>query len=59
MVEASHLAEKHALRGYDAVQLASALKANEERVSNGLSPLTVVSADTELNDAAHAEGAHR
>ncbi|MEK6304636.1 MAG: hypothetical protein AABO41_28465 [Acidobacteriota bacterium] len=50
------MAEKHALRGYDAVQLAAALKANEERVSNGLAPLTVVSADAELNDAARAEG---
>jgi hypothetical protein len=38
------------------LQLAAALKSNEERVSNGLSPLTVVSADTELNDAAIAEG---
>jgi hypothetical protein len=56
IVEASRLAEAHALRGYDAVQLAAALKANNERVSNGLSPLIIVSADTELNDASQAEG---
>jgi predicted nucleic acid-binding protein len=50
------LATKHALRGYDAVQLAATLEANDERVANGLAPLTLVSADTELNDAAQAEG---
>jgi hypothetical protein len=44
------------LRGYDAVQLAAAIAANNERVLNGLSPLIVVSADGELNDAARAEG---
>jgi hypothetical protein len=36
------LAMKHALRGYDAVQLAAALQANDERIANGLSPLTLV-----------------
>ena len=54
--EASRLAEQYALRGYDAVQLAAALEANKERVSNGLSALVVVSADTELNDSATYEG---
>ena len=52
---AMSLAVKHALRGYDAVQLAATLEANDERIANGLSPLTLVSADTELNDAAQAE----
>lgn len=56
MVEASRLAETFALRGYDAVQLATALAAQNERVLNGLSPLVIVSADGELNDAARAEG---
>lgn len=50
------LATKHALRGYDAVQLAATLEANDESVANGLPPLTLVSADTELNNAAQAEG---
>jgi uncharacterized protein len=44
------------LRGYDAVQLAAALTTNDERISRGLLPLIFVSADTELNDAAQAEG---
>ena len=56
LVEACRLAETFALRGYDAVQLAAAVAANNERVLNGLSPLIVVSADRELNDAAQAEG---
>jgi len=50
------LATKHALRGYDAVQLAATLEANDEGIANRLSPLTLVSADTELNNAAQAEG---
>jgi predicted nucleic acid-binding protein len=50
------LATKHALRGYDAVQLAAALEANDERIANELTPLTLVSADDELNTAAQAEG---
>ena len=53
---AMSLATKHALRGYDAVQLAAALEANDERIANGLPPLTLVSADTDLNTAAQAEG---
>jgi predicted nucleic acid-binding protein len=53
---AMSLATKHALRGYDAVQLAAALEANDERIANELSPLTLVSADDELNTAAQAEG---
>lgn len=56
IVEASRLAETHALRGYDAIQLAAALAANKERVLNGLASLIMVSADMELNDAAQVEG---
>ena len=50
------LATKHALRGYDAVQLAAALEANDERTANLLSPLILISADDELSAAAKAEG---
>lgn len=54
--EAVRLSDIHALRGYDAVQLAAALEANRERILHGLSALILVSADTELNNAAQAEG---
>ncbi len=53
---ATSLATKHALRGYDAVQLASALEANDVRIANGLPALTLFSADLELNATAQAEG---
>ena len=56
VVEALRLAETHALRGYDALQLASALEANRRRVQHNLPPLTLVSSDGELNQAAQAEG---
>jgi len=54
--QAAALAEKHALRGYDAVQLASAVNLHERRQKAGLSPLIFVSADNDLNTAAQAEG---
>jgi predicted nucleic acid-binding protein len=50
------LAEAHALRGYDAVQLAAALKAQSQRLASGLLPPTLISADVALNDAAIVEG---
>lgn len=53
---AMDLAKSHTLRGYDAVQLASALEANRDRTSIGGSPLTFISADKHLNAAATAEG---
>ncbi len=56
IIEAANLAKKYALRGYDAVQLAAAIKTQKEREALGLSPLTLLSADTDLNDAATAEG---
>lgn len=56
IVEALRLAETYGLRGYDAVQLSAALEANGERIGRELSPLILVSADTELNNAAQAEG---
>ena len=56
LTDAMSLATKHALRGYDAVQLAAALKVNSDLLSDRLPTLTLVSADSELNDAATAEG---
>ena len=53
--DAMRLAEARAVRGYDAVQLAAALRVNTECVALGLSA-TLVSADGDLNDAATAEG---
>lgn len=56
IARAMQVAQKHALRGYDAVQLAVALEAQALCASLGLPPVTLVSADTELNMAALAEG---
>ena len=53
--EAAKLAKKNALRGYDAVQLAAALETEKERIALGLPSLTLLSADTDLNDAATRE----
>lgn len=53
---AMQLAKAHGLRGYDAVQLAAALVANDERLSLGASALTLISADDNLNNAAQSEG---
>ena len=53
---AAQLTEKHGLRGYDAVQLAAALGANEVTIAAGLPPIIFISADTELLAAASAEG---
>jgi hypothetical protein len=50
------LTQTHYLRGYDAVQLATALAVNEELLSKKLPPLTFVSADEDLLEAAQAEG---
>jgi uncharacterized protein len=47
---AALLADTHALRGYDAVQLAAALEVRLQ-----IPALILVSADTELNNAATAE----
>ncbi len=50
------LAEKHFLRGYDAVQLAAALELRAELQAAGATNLTFVSADDALNLAASVEG---
>lgn len=54
--EAARLAKKYALRGYDAVQLAAALETEKDRIALGLSALTLLSADADLNAAAVGEG---
>ena len=52
------LADRHALRAYDAVQLSAVLTLNDRRVTHALSATTLVSADHELNVSARAEGLH-
>lgn len=54
--EAAHLAKKHALRAYDAVQLAAALDTSRVIAQIESTQLILVSADLELNAAATAEG---
>lgn len=53
---AMRLAERYALRGYDAVQLAAGCELNSLCLASGLPVLTFVSADRELNRAAEREG---
>lgn len=50
------VAEKHHLRAYDCLQLATALLIQEQRAALQLEPLTFASADRELNAAATSEG---
>ena len=50
------LGNAHALRAYDAVQLAVALEVNRSHQADGFAPVTLISADQALNDAATAEG---
>jgi len=49
------LAQRHRLRAYDAVQLATALEANAITQAQALPALTFVAADTDLLTAAAAE----
>ena len=42
------LAGTHALRGYEAVQLASVLEANAQRLTLGAPPLALIAADHDL-----------
>lgn len=50
------LAEAHDLRGYDATQLAAAMDVNAYGLASGMPKLILVSADSDLNAAAAAEG---
>lgn len=52
---AARLAERHALRGYDAVQLAVALEINRARTAQQLPSLILISSDAELNAASQIE----
>jgi len=54
--DAMPLAEKHALRAYDAVQLSAAIQMKQVRAAAKLPMPKIASADTELNSAAAAEG---
>lgn len=54
--DAMRLAEIHGLRGYDAVQLATALELENRFVSRKLASITFISADNQLNQAAQNEG---
>jgi predicted nucleic acid-binding protein len=56
IAEAADLSERHLLRGYDAVQLASALQINRFRTARNLSSLIFVNADLQLSAAARSEG---
>ena len=53
---AVELIQRHPLRAYDAVQLATALLLNRRLLADKLPPLTFVSADNVLCRAARAEG---
>ncbi len=53
---ARDLVIRHPLRAYDAVQLASALKANQVLSAANLSALSFISADTRLTTVAQLEG---
>lgn len=50
------LAERHTLRGYDAVQLATACELNALLVSQQLEQITFICADNALLAAANLEG---
>ncbi len=50
------LTQRHRLRGYDALQLATALLVNDRLTAAGLSLLTFISADDDLLVAARSEG---
>lgn len=54
--QAMQLAETHALRGYDAVQLSAALVVHNMRETLGLPAFVLVSADRDLNTAATTDG---
>lgn len=53
--DASNLAEKYGLRGYDAIQLSTALEVEKIRSKVGASSLIFVSADNALNLVAQTE----
>jgi hypothetical protein len=54
--DSSGIVKKHGLRGYDSVQLATAINFHVKRSSANLPPLIFVSSDDKLNTAAQVEG---
>ena len=56
LARSMEVAERHGLRGYDAVQLGTTLELNARATASGLPVIVFVSADDELNAAALAEG---
>ena len=54
--QAKRLGRTHALCAYDAVQLAVALEVSRYHREKGSGPVTLISSDQALNDAATAEG---
>jgi predicted nucleic acid-binding protein len=56
LADAARLANAHALRAYDAVQLAAALTLNAQVTAIGLGSIVLGCADLDLNKAAQAEG---
>lgn len=54
--QAIALAQRHKLRGYDAMQLSAGCQINAVRIATGLSPLIFLSADNDLNAAARRAG---
>jgi len=54
--EATRMLEQYPLRAYDAVHLAAATVTNRHLLSDGLAPVTFLSADERLNEAAVSEG---
>ena len=56
IAEAMKVARNHGLRGYDAVQLAASIHANNRRVARKLTPLVFVTADVSLLTASATEG---
>lgn len=53
---AVEVAERHRLRAYDCLQLATALLLQRQRDTLSLAPLSLISSDGELNAAAESEG---
>jgi uncharacterized protein len=54
--DATRLAESHALRANDALQLAAAVELQVKRTASGLGAVTLISADQDLNSAARTFG---
>ena len=56
LADAAKLANTHALRASDAVQLSAALSLNAQGIAIGLGGIVLVSSDQDLKGAAISEG---